>query len=242
MHILGRTSEQPRISGSIARKNAYSTTENDPLARGTLLETGGAGDGSPRLQTQSTSSSGKPTPPNASLPHLIAPAQSDRPRANPAGSTTNCSKGAALYKYEAEFEELQLALLWFPEEVAYRLTEVEYDLFKQVHPSEYLRHATLDMNNFKSCASASTYYGDASPAFKQRQQQQSQVGNKSKQLASGGKLPEIVAELKAVNRSPANSASSSPNFAATAQTQPQNHKQEFPKSVQDLIVRYKEVF
>jgi hypothetical protein len=54
------------------------------------------------------------------------------------------------YKYEQEFQELQMILLWFPEEVAIRLTDVEYELFKQVHPSEYLRHATLDMNNHKS--------------------------------------------------------------------------------------------
>jgi len=43
-----------------------------------------------------------------------------------------------------------LILLWFPEEVSLRLTQVEYDLFKQVPPAEYLRHATLDMNNHKS--------------------------------------------------------------------------------------------
>jgi hypothetical protein len=54
------------------------------------------------------------------------------------------------YKYELEFQQLQLMLLWFPEEVAIRLTEVEYELFKQVPPIEYLRHATLDMNNFKT--------------------------------------------------------------------------------------------
>ena len=60
------------------------------------------------------------------------------------------TKSPVTYKYELEFQELQLILLWFPEEVAFRLTEVEYELFKQVHPSEYLRHATLDMNNFKS--------------------------------------------------------------------------------------------
>ncbi len=60
---------------------------------------------------------------------------------------TSCAKPA---KYEAEFQELQLILLWFPEEVAFRLTEVEYALFKQVHPSEYLRYASLNLNNAKS--------------------------------------------------------------------------------------------
>ena len=59
----------------------------------------------------------------------------------------SCAKPA---KYEAEFQELQLILLWFPEEVAFRLTEVEYALFKQVHPSEYLRYASLNLNNAKS--------------------------------------------------------------------------------------------
>ena len=51
-----------------------------------------------------------------------------------------------LYKYEKEFQELQFILIWFPEEVALRLTDVEYELFRQIPPIEYLRHATLDMN------------------------------------------------------------------------------------------------
>lgn len=53
------------------------------------------------------------------------------------------------FKYEKEFQQLQIILLWFPEEVAIRLTEVEYEIFKKIPPSEYLRHAILDMNNFK---------------------------------------------------------------------------------------------
>ncbi len=67
---------------------------------------------------------------------------------NKSSSTTN--NNAISYKYEMEFQELQVILLWFPEEVAFRLTNVEYELFKQVPPVEYLRHVTLDMNHFKS--------------------------------------------------------------------------------------------
>ncbi len=94
-------------------------------------------------------------------------------------------KPNAACKYEQEFQELQLMLLWFPEEVAIRLTEVEYELFKQVHPIEYLRHATLDMNHFKQYRSS---------------------------RANGGKLLDETLDNK-----------------------------DAPKSVQDLIVRYKEV-
>ncbi|CAF0890793.1 unnamed protein product [Brachionus calyciflorus] len=60
------------------------------------------------------------------------------------------------FKYEKEFQELQIQLLWFPEEVALRLTDVEYELFRKIPPAEYLRHATLDMNNFKSIESTHT--------------------------------------------------------------------------------------
>lgn len=65
------------------------------------------------------------------------------------GGYYSMKKTSVVFRYEQEFQELQLILLWFPEEVAIRLTNVEYELFKQVHPIEYLRHATLDMNNFK---------------------------------------------------------------------------------------------
>lgn len=64
-------------------------------------------------------------------------------RNNYYGSTRPC------YKYEKEFKELQIILIWFPEEVAIRLTEVEYEIFKKIPPSEYLRHVILDMNNFR---------------------------------------------------------------------------------------------
>lgn len=107
-------------------------------------------------------------------------------------------KTSAVYKYELEFQELQLILLWFPEEVAIRLTEVEYDLFKQVHPSEYLRHATLDMNNFKSSAYQKSTNVDS---------------------------------LRNTN-----TISSEPDTAANS-----SKVAEPARSVQDLIVRYKEV-
>ena len=108
----------------------------------------------------------------------------------------------ATYKYELEFQELQLILLWFPEEVAIRLTEVEYELFKQVPPTEYLRHATLDMNNFKS-----SHLADAIDAAK--------VINNTN-------------EIKTNTTSPIDIKVSPPNSTPT-------------RSVQDLIVRYKEV-
>ena len=108
----------------------------------------------------------------------------------------SAEKASAVYKYELEFQELQLILLWFPEEVAIRLTEVEYDLFKQVHPSEYLRHATLDMNNFRASACQ-----------------------------------------KSTNLRNTNSVSSEAETAGNS-----NQKvTEVARSVQDLIVRYKEV-
>jgi len=105
-------------------------------------------------------------------------------------------KSNASYKYDLEFQELQLILLWFPEEVAIRLTEVEYELFKQVPPIEYLRHATLDMNNFKTSSFA------------------------------------LSSHVPQTNKSRDNQASSDNTFC----------KEVVPsKSVQDLIVRYKEV-
>jgi phosphatidylinositol phospholipase C epsilon len=90
----------------------------------------------------------------------------------------------------------------FPEEVAFRLTEVEYELFKQVHPIEYLRHATLDMNNFKYSLIA---------------------GDKKTHLNSS----QLSKEKNVANESTATAASQSNNTVY--------------KSVQDLIVRYKEV-
>ncbi|RNA40782.1 1-phosphatidylinositol 4-5-bisphosphate phosphodiesterase epsilon-1 [Brachionus plicatilis] len=67
------------------------------------------------------------------------------------GTTSNFYGSARpCFKYEKEFQELQMLLLWFPEEVAVRLTQIEYELFRTIAPAEYLRHATLDMNNFKS--------------------------------------------------------------------------------------------
>jgi len=102
------------------------------------------------------------------------------------------------YKYEMEFQQLQIMLLWFPEEVAIRLTEVEYELFKQVPPIEYLRHATLDMNNFKT----------------------SLMSNRTD--SRKGKLANDLAEEIS------NNGEASAVVLCT-------------KSVQDLIVRYKEV-
>jgi hypothetical protein len=109
-------------------------------------------------------------------------------------------KSNTSYKYDLEFQELQLILLWFPEEVAIRLTEVEYELFKQVPPIEYLRHATLDMNNFKTSSF-----------------------NISSQTQQANKLKDL------------NQSSLDQNFSKT------NNEIVPSKSVQDLIVRYKEV-
>jgi hypothetical protein len=54
------------------------------------------------------------------------------------------------YQYYKEFEQLQSIIFWFPEEAAYRLTEIEYELFKSVKPIEYLRHVSLDAGNLSS--------------------------------------------------------------------------------------------
>ncbi|CAG9861173.1 unnamed protein product [Phyllotreta striolata] len=51
---------------------------------------------------------------------------------------------AAQTGYCAELEELQ-ELLHFPEEVALRLADTEYQLFYQVPPIDYLRQVTLDL-------------------------------------------------------------------------------------------------
>jgi phosphatidylinositol phospholipase C epsilon len=80
-----------------------------------------------------------------------------------------------------------------------RLTEVEYELFKQVHPIEYLRHATLDMNNFK--------YSLIANSVKQNQPNNSNLNDETQ----------------------AQSCESKGAQASTFRT------------VQDLIVRYKEV-
>lgn len=107
-------------------------------------------------------------------------------------------------KYEAEFQELQLVLLWFPEEVAFRLTEVEYELFKQVHPSEYLRYASLDINNVKSAMLAES-------------------SNKSLLENS-----QVTTDPQSSPKSTTKSKSLKLNNVST-------------KSVEDLLVRYKEV-
>lgn len=122
------------------------------------------------------------------------------------GQINSPSKSAAAYKYELEFQELQLILLWFPEEVAIRLTQVEYELFRQVPPTEYLRHATLDMNNFKSSLVAD-------------------------------------AAAKAISSKNSNSDSGSATVSNVNFTLNGVNVNNIPsKSVQDLIVRYKEVF
>lgn len=110
-------------------------------------------------------------------------------------------KKNVVFRYEQEFQELQLILLWFPEEVAIRLTNVEYELFKQVHPIEYLRHATLDMNNFK----------------------QRRMSNSKKDMSLSSSRDDSQTD---VNRQ-----------TTTAEQQ----LQQVTRSVQDLIVRYKEV-
>lgn len=46
--------------------------------------------------------------------------------------------------YSEELEGLQ-RLLHFPEEVALRLTDVEYDLYYRVPPIAYIRHVTSDL-------------------------------------------------------------------------------------------------
>ena len=80
-------------------------------------------------------------------------------------NSSSKSNTSPTYKYEMEFQELQTNLLCFPEKVALRLTKVDYELFKQVQPIEYLCLATLDMNNFKGTSSSSA---DVRAAFDSR--------------------------------------------------------------------------
>jgi hypothetical protein len=110
-------------------------------------------------------------------------------------------------KYESEFLELQLILLWFPEEVAFRLTDVEYELFKEVHPSEYLRYASLNINNIKSALLAET-------------------NNK----------------LLTTNADPPEQTTSNQETSTTTTTiKPIKLNNVSTKTVEDLLVRYKEV-
>lgn len=46
--------------------------------------------------------------------------------------------------YSQELRDLQ-KILHFPEEVAMRMTETEYNLFNQVAPMMYIRHVTTDL-------------------------------------------------------------------------------------------------
>ncbi|XP_063909671.1 1-phosphatidylinositol 4,5-bisphosphate phosphodiesterase epsilon-1-like isoform X2 [Zophobas morio] len=61
---------------------------------------------------------------------------------------------AAQTSYCAELEELQ-ELLHFPEEVALRLADTEYQLFYQVPPIDYLRQVTLDLGGATGTSSDS---------------------------------------------------------------------------------------
>lgn len=47
-------------------------------------------------------------------------------------------------------------MLHFPEEVALKLTEVEYDLYYQVPPIAYIRHVTSDLRPSSQHFSTST--------------------------------------------------------------------------------------
>lgn len=51
---------------------------------------------------------------------------------------------ADLY-YKGELESLQ-SIFHFPEEVALRLSETEYELFYSVQPIDYVRHITVNVN------------------------------------------------------------------------------------------------
>ncbi|XP_064077346.1 1-phosphatidylinositol 4,5-bisphosphate phosphodiesterase epsilon-1-like isoform X2 [Macrobrachium nipponense] len=59
------------------------------------------------------------------------------------GELVPCGMGMGML-YSDELEQLQ-KLLHFPEEVALRLTEVEYELFYRVPPIAYIRHVTSDL-------------------------------------------------------------------------------------------------
>nr|XP_021203763.2 1-phosphatidylinositol 4,5-bisphosphate phosphodiesterase epsilon-1 isoform X1 [Bombyx mori] len=65
----------------------------------------------------------------------------------PSGASTGLGNDNNGLWNESSFEELTSlkALLHFPEEVALRLTDTEYQLFYQVPPIDYLRQVTLDL-------------------------------------------------------------------------------------------------
>ncbi|KAL3280173.1 hypothetical protein HHI36_017673 [Cryptolaemus montrouzieri] len=67
---------------------------------------------------------------------------------------------AAQKNHKAELEELQ-ELLYFPEEVALRLADTEYQLYYQVPPIDYLRQVTLELGG-DTGSSADTLPGNSS--------------------------------------------------------------------------------
>lgn len=67
--------------------------------------------------------------------------------------------------YCAELEELQ-ELLHFPEEVALRLADTEYQLFYQVPPIDYLRQVTADLGGATGTSEGSSLSGGTSSTSK----------------------------------------------------------------------------
>lgn len=139
-----------------------------------------------------------------------------------------------VYKYEQEFQELQFILLWFPEEVAFRLTDVEYELFRQVPPMEYLRHATLDMNNFKTASSVSAGNNNNSST--------GHTGVDKAKASQSTNLDKLTSELTQNKTDVESNDVHDTESQKSRENNPKsNQAPPSTKSVQDLIVRYKEV-
>lgn len=73
------------------------------------------------------------------------------PNAKKSYSSITCvSTASNTYQllYNKELTYYEQLLPYYPEEVAYLLTDVEYELFNNVKPIEYLRHIVLDYTSF----------------------------------------------------------------------------------------------
>ena len=119
---------------------------------------------------------------------------------------------ATALKYDKEFGELEAMLLYFPEEVAVRLTYVEYELVRQVKPIEYLRYAVLDMSHHHHSHSPHHWH--------------------QRKAGAGGRAPPT---------SKRSMADVDENIAANSKSSSSRSSSDGNKSVHDLILRYKEV-
>ena len=103
--------------------------EHSERCGSTVTEPGGSGSGSSTTTTKASAAS-------TSTAMAIATAASALPRRMLALPPSFPDELNALHR-----------LLAFPEEVALKLTETEYELFNRVPPVDYLRHCTTDLTS-----------------------------------------------------------------------------------------------